>query len=118
MGFGVNQYATVKNTVDNDGRLVVHLTTAKKAQDGKYHCDFSSRFVRFVGKAREKKPIEGDRIKILNCVVENAYFKDGKTEFTKEAKYTVFDYEFIDHWDTDKKGENKSDDDVDDGLPF
>lgn len=115
--FGNGSYATVKNTAIDNGKLVVHLVTKKKGQDGKWRCDFSSRFINFVGKAKQKEPLEGDRIKILNCGVENAYVnEDEELVFLKNPRYTVFDYEFIEHYDDNKKDDKKQDDD--DGLPF
>lgn len=119
MAFSNGAYATVKRTAVENGRLLVHLITSKKGQDGKYHCDFSSRYIVFVGKARDKEPLEGDRIKILQCAVENAYInQDDEIIFLKNPKYIVFDYEFIEHWDDNKKIDYAAKTITDDDLPF
>ena len=145
MGFSVGTYAKVWNVEDKGRYSVVELSVSKKAKDengneikgadGKsvYNIEFSSKFVRFVGKAHElaKTLQKNDSIKILNCDVTNKYDKEKNTTFTN---YVVFDAE-ASQYNNSNRGNGKSqktsdnrsgndgfmnipDDVGDEGLPF
>ena len=145
MGFSVNSYAKVWSVEDKGRYSVVELSVSKKAKDengneikgadGKsvYNIEFSSKFVRFVGKAHElaKTLQKNDSIKILNCDVTNKYDKEKNTTFTN---YVVFDAEASQYnnsnrgnGNSQKTSNNQSgndgfmnipDDVGDEGLPF
>lgn len=148
MGFSAGTYAKVWNVEDKGRYSVVELSVSKKAKDengneikgadGKsvYNIEFSSKFVRFVGKAHElaKALQKNDSIKILNCDVTNKYDKEKNTTFTN---YVVFDAEPSQYNNSNRgnsnsgKQQNQSkpstkydndflnvDEDSDAGLPF
>ena len=89
--FSVNSYATIWKVNDRKSNYTVcQMSTSKKnSQTGRYETDFSDNKVRFVGKAHQQMPQEGQRIKILNCGVSNYYDKEKKVTY---VTYVVFDY--------------------------
>ena len=103
----------------------VDMSSQRKNQDGDYVKDFSSKFVRFVGKAKEKiSSIDaGSVIQIKSCGVENFYNTEKKREYTT---FKVFDFDPVDtankkNSGSASKAETKKTDSVDaydDDLPF
>lgn len=92
--FGANVFAKIKKIykVETNYIDVQILTSKKNKQTNKYEVDFMS-IVRFIGKAFQKMPAEGERIKILQCGVNNCYVQNENIVFLESPKYIVFDYE-------------------------
>lgn len=96
--FGPNNYMKVwKITKPEKGNYYeVEGSTSRKNQDGMYETDFSSKFIRFVSKAREAidngELTDGDRCKIVNCGVSNSYNKETKKSYTN---FVVFEIEAL-----------------------
>lgn len=94
MAFGNNCFVKIWGVVDKGNFAEVEVSSNKKnRQTGEYETDFRSKFVRFVGDAYHCRPMEGQKIKIIDCTVTNAYKKDGQNMFLKNPIYTVFKYE-------------------------
>ena len=92
--FGTNSYMTIWEVTDKGNYAEVSLSSAKKnKQTSKNEQDFGSKFVRFVGNAYLQRPMPEQRIKLTGCGVQNAYVKDGKTQYLKSPTYIVWDYE-------------------------
>lgn len=91
--FSTGAYFKIWNVVNKGKYSEVECSTQKKDRDGNYQTDFSSKFVRFVGKAHSKNPQPNEKIKITSCGVENVYQKDGKNQYMKNPSYIVFDFE-------------------------
>ena len=105
------------------------LSSSRKKDDGTFETDFSSKFVRFVGKAAEKSETVSPKstIQITNCGVTNFYDKEKKREY---INYVVFDFEVPDfsgsgsEKETEKKPAKPSKKEAvpeytpDDSLPF
>lgn len=123
--FSSGSFATVWNVTDKDKYYEVEISTSRKKEDGVYETDFSSKFTRFVGKAKDKVDSEKlsrkDRIKITSCGVSNFYNKEKGREY---VNYVVFDFDVLNRNDSDSsvKSETKPVDlDVvedDSDLPF
>ena len=95
--FGTGSFLTIWNVVDKGKYYEVELSSNKKnKQTGEYECDFSSKFIRFVGRAYQLRPMPNQKIKITNCGVTNCYMQDGKRVYSKNPTYLVFDYELQD----------------------
>jgi hypothetical protein len=94
MGFKNDaRFVKVWEIKDEGNYHTVSLSTSKKnKQTDVYEKDFSSKFVRFIGKAHSlaKDLKSGDVIKILLCEVQNSYNEETKKE---TVKYLVFDFE-------------------------
>ena len=86
--FSVNSYAKIKSITETKEKYTIAKISIsqKNKMTNKYETDFVAN-VRFVGNAHLQRPMEGQRIKILNCGVSNCYTKDEKLEFPK--KYDV-----------------------------
>jgi hypothetical protein len=95
--FSVNSYAKIKSITETKEKYTVGKisTSQKNKVTNKYETDFVAT-VRFVGNAHLQRPMEGQRIKILNCGVSNCYTKDDTLEFPKNPTYTIFGYELQD----------------------
>lgn len=95
--FSVNSYAKIKSITETKEKYTIAKISIsqKNKMTNKYETDFIAN-VRFVGNAHLQRPMEGQRIKILNCGVSNCYTKDEKLEFPKNPIYTVFGYELAD----------------------
>lgn len=92
--FGTNSYMTIWEVVDKGNYAEVSLSSAKKnKQTGKNEQDFGCKFVRFVGDAYLQRPMAEQRITLTGCGVQNAYVKDGKTQYLKSPTYIVWAYE-------------------------
>ena len=94
MGFGVNTYATIKETENKGSTTSCKLTISKKDKvTGKYTCTFSG-WTSFVGNAHLCKPMAGQKIKITQCDVSNGYAdREGEQKWLTTPRYTVFAYE-------------------------
>lgn len=89
--FANNRYAKIWR-VDNSGKCPkAQISISRKNDDGEYETRFSE-WVVFFGKARDKAAdlCENDRIKILNCGVENWFNKETDKKY---YSFMVFDYE-------------------------
>ena len=95
--FSVNSYAKIKSITETKEKYTIAKITIsqKNKMTNKYETDFVAN-VRFVGNAHLQRPMEGQRIKILNCGVSNCYTKDDTLEFPKNPTYTIFGYELQD----------------------
>lgn len=92
--FGTNSYMTIWEVNDKGNYAEVSLTSTKKNKaTGNNEQDFGSKFVRFVGDAYLQRPMPEQRIKVTGCGVQNAYVKDGKTQYLKSPTYVVWAYE-------------------------
>ena len=84
--FSNGSYASVwGNSVDDNGRVKVELSTSRKDREtGQYTTDFNSKFVNFVGDAKElgRELQRGDRIRIDECGVSNGYNKETQKGYT------------------------------------
>lgn len=97
MAFGNNQYMKIWETTTKGNYTEVSMSSSKKNKmTGNYETDFSSKFVRFVGKAHNQRPMQGQKIKITECAVQNVYEKDGQKQYLKNPTYVVFAYELQD----------------------
>lgn len=87
MGFRNNAYAKVWKSEDKGNYSVVELSTSKKnKQTDQYETDFSSKFVRFIGKAHVDIS-DGARIKLTEVEVTNSYNKETKQAYTNFLVY-------------------------------
>lgn len=94
MAFGNGQFMKIWEVVDKGGYAEVSISSSKKnKQTNEYETDFSSKYVRFVGKAYLQRPMKGQRIKITDCAVTNVYQKNGEKQFLKNPSYVVFGFE-------------------------
>ena len=92
--FSTGVYFKVWGVVDKGKFSEVDCSTsAKNKTTGNYETDFSSKFVRFIGNAHNKRPQVGERIKVTSCAVQNVYEKDGQRQYLKNPTYIVFDFE-------------------------
>lgn len=92
--FGTNSYMTIWEVNDKGNYAEVSLSSTKKnKQTGKNEQDFGGKFVRFVGDAYLQRPMPNQRIKLTGCGVQNAYVKDGKTQYLKNPTYIVWSYD-------------------------
>lgn len=97
MAFGTNAILTVWGVVNKGGYLEVECSSSRKnPQTGNYETDFSSKFVKFVGNAAKTPLRERDKIKLINCSVQNVYEKNGQRIYTKNPQYTVFEWTYAD----------------------
>ena len=90
--FAVNNYAKIWNHEDKGRSSIVNMSTSRKDREtGEYKNDFSSKYVRFVGKAHDKLADLQDngRILITECGVTVEPGNDGKYYTT----FKVFDFE-------------------------
>ena len=95
--FATGAYLTIWKVVDKGRYYEVELSSNKKnKQTGEYECDFSSNYIRFVGRAYQLRPMPNQKIKLLNCGVTNCYMQDGRRVYSKNPTYVVFDYELQD----------------------
>lgn len=92
--FGTNSFMTIWGVVDKGNYAEVSLSSSKKNKlTGNNEQDFGCKFVRFVGDAYLQRPMPEQRIKLTGCGVQNAYVKDGKTQYLKNPVYVVWGYE-------------------------
>lgn len=92
--FGNGAYLTIWEVKENDNYSIVSVSSSKKnRQTNEYETDFSSNYVRFVGDAHLCRPQKGQKIKVVDCGVQNCYVKNGKKESLKNPTYCVFKYE-------------------------
>ena len=110
MGFGSGTFARAFSANNMGNYSLVSLSIGKKNKEtDKYDIDFRDGYVRFVGKAHNQlgklnlppreqadEKSKGVSIKLVNCMVENTYMKDGVATFRKNPQYTVFDFEIND----------------------
>ena len=68
-------------------------TSVRNKTTGNFETDFTSKFVRFVGKAHAKNPQPNERIKVTSCAVQNCFEKDGQRQYLKNPTYLVYDFE-------------------------
>ena len=92
MGFRNNAYAKVWKSEDKGNYSVVELSTSKKnKQTNNYETDFSSKFVRFIGKAHVNIT-DGARIKLTEVEVTNSYNKETRQSYTN---FLVYEFENV-----------------------
>lgn len=92
--FSIGTYFKIWNVTDKGNYSEVECSTSSKNKmSGRYETDFSSKFVRFIGNAHNKRPQPNERIKVTNCAVQNVYEKDGQKNYLKNPTYLVFDFE-------------------------
>lgn len=93
--FGKDSYAKIWKITDNGKYSTVELSTSKKNREGEYETDFSSKFVRFVGKAHTlAAQLNGnEKIRLGSCGVTNKFDKERQKAYTN---FIVFDFELVD----------------------
>lgn len=97
MAFGTGAILTVWGVVNRGTYYEVDCSSSRKNRTtDRYETDFSSKFIQFCGKAANPPPRERDKIKLINCSVQNCYEKDGQRCYLKNPKYVVFEYELAD----------------------
>lgn len=109
------------------GFLNVNLTSNSKDKNGEWYKTFSSQYVQFLGKAKEKIkgvqiPEKGLPIILKDIVVENCYKdKEGNYKYLKNFRTKVFDFDWVEG-EEPKSGSNANDfveTDVNaDNIPF
>lgn len=95
MAFSQGAFAKVWGFEDKGKYSLVSMSTSKKDHEtGDYKYDFSSKFVRFVGKAHDHLATlqENGRIKIGECAVTVMPGQDGKWY----TNFTVYSFENAD----------------------
>lgn len=108
MGFRTDAYATIWE-IQNKGKYsVVSMSTSKKNKDtNQYETDFSSKFVRFIGRANDA--ITGlqkkDRVKLKNIDVTTS-----SVNGTWYTNYLVFDCEVVSKGGVAVENNNSADD--------
>lgn len=93
MGFKTGAFVKIWNVEDKGKYSIVELSSSKKnKQTNEYETDFSSKFVRFIGKAHTdiKNIGEVSKIKLGDVEVTNSYNKETKQSFTN---FLVFSFE-------------------------
>ena len=93
MGFKTGAYVKIWKVEDKGNYSVVELSSSKKnKQTNEYETDFSSKFVRFIGKAHTdiKNIGEVSKIKLGDVEVTNSYNKETKVAYTN---FLVFSFE-------------------------
>lgn len=94
MAFGNGQFVKIWDVTDKGTYTEVSMSSSRKnKQTGEYEMDFSSKYVRFIGKAKLQNPMKGQRIKITESSVQNIYYKNGERQFLKNPVFIVFSYE-------------------------
>lgn len=125
--FGNGNYATIKSVkqaADSNGTpknvYECKLVTSKRDPHTKtYKTDFVSNFVGFYGKAFEKHPVAGQRIKLLNSGTQNCWVNDqNEIIFYKSPRYLVFDYELLEEGRGEKPDIQESEFSGEGFLPF
>ena len=114
--FAVNNYAKIWNHEDKGRSSLVEMSTSRKDREtGEYRNDFSSKYVRFVGKAHDKLANlqENGRILITECGVTIEPGNDGKYY----TNFKVFDFENADAGRASSPMVASVEDD-DDDLPY
>lgn len=93
MGFSVNSYAKIWKVETKENYSICEISvSARNKQTNAYEKTFSGS-VLFFGDAHKCRPMEGQRIKILNCdVINKAYVKPDGTK-TYPIRYYIFKYE-------------------------
>jgi hypothetical protein len=92
--FSTGVYLRIWGVSDKGKFTEVDCSTSKKnRQTDQYETDFSSKFVKFLGNAHNKRPQPNERIKITSCGVQNVVEKDGQRQYLKNPTYLVFDFE-------------------------
>ena len=91
--FANNAWIKIWNVTDRGSYYEVDCSTSKNNREGNWETDFSTKFVRFVGEAYNKRPQPNEKIKILNCGVQNCYEKNGKKIYMNIPQFIVFDFE-------------------------
>jgi len=95
MGFKVGSYAKIWKVENKGNYSIVELSISKKnKQSNQYETDFSSKFVRFIGRAHTDIGLvqENCKIKLGDVEVTNSYNKDTKQSFTN---FLVFSFETV-----------------------
>lgn len=117
--FSLGSYATIWGCEDKGNYSLVEMSTSRKdKKTEKYKTDFSSKYVRFVGKAHDKAKKDNlgrkDRIKIGNCGVTVELGQDGRWY----TNFIVFEFDSAEgHNSSNHKEEYDGDYDEDDELP-
>ena len=95
--FGQDAIVKIWKVEDKGNYSEVSISSSKKnKKTEKYETDFSSNYVRFCGDAHKQRPMKGQKIKITSCGVQNAYEKEGRTQYLKNPIYCVFGYQLLD----------------------
>lgn len=98
MGLHNNGYATVWNVEEGKGNyLTAEISTRRKKPDGEYETDFSYKFVRLIGKAKDKGgniPAK-TRIKINECDVQYKSVKNQNGEWVNYFTPMIFDFDVV-----------------------
>lgn len=101
MGFGNGAYAKIKSVIKSTDKVTeCKITISKKnPKTQQYELQFAG-YVKFIGKAHLQRPMENQRIKIVNCDVTNAYVKNGVLEFNQKPVFIIYEYELQDEQST------------------
>jgi hypothetical protein len=93
MGFSVNSYAKIWEVEDKGKYALCKISiSSKKRGTNVYEKTFNGK-VAFFGDAYNCRPMEGQRIKILNCDVTNREFVKQDGTKTYPMAFSIFKYE-------------------------
>ena len=94
--FGNGYCLSIWEVDEKENYAIVAVSSKKKNRaTNKYETDFSSKYVKFIGDAFKCRPIAGQRIRIIDCGVENVYVKDGEKFYMKNPNYIIYKYELL-----------------------
>ena len=98
MGLRVNAFATIKEATDKGNYTDCKITISRKdkRRNGAWCTTFVG-WATFVGKAHLLRPMQDQRIKILDFEVTNGYLDhNGEQKWNNNPKVAIFDYELQD----------------------
>lgn len=98
MGFKAEAIAYIDKAETNEKYTHAHILISKKIKDSnpaKYVLVFSS-YVNFYGKAHQQRPLQGQKVRLKEVDVTNAYLdRGGEQKYNKVPNFVVYDYELL-----------------------
>lgn len=98
MGLRTNAFATIKEVAEKGNYTDCKITISRKdkRRNGAW-CNTFTGWATFVGKAHLLRPMQNQRIKILDFEVTNGYLdNNGTQKWNTNPKVAIFDYELQD----------------------
>lgn len=122
MGFKVDAIAYISSATNKGNYTNAHIMISKKLKtegETKYFTVFSA-YANFFGKAHSQHPLQGQKIRLKEVDVTNAYLdRDGQQQYNKVANFAVYDYELLNNMEEKAPSLQNIDNLTDDvGLPF